>query len=312
VSGTTAALAEEVRAGLTRPGLKELHPKHAYDARGSELFDRITTLPEYYPTRCERAILERHAAEIVAGAEELVELGSGTATKTRVLLGAMAGGGRLRRYVPFDVDASVIERCHAELPDLYPGLVVDGVVGDFEGPLDGIPPAAGPRVVALLGGTIGNFRPAERAGFLRKVRALLGHGDRFLLGADLVKDTTVLEAAYNDSAGVTAEFNRNVLCVLNRELGANFDPGAFEHVAFFDRERSWIDIRLRALGAQRVSIPGAGIEVELAAGEEIRTEVSTKFTRATVDQELAEAGMAVDAFYTDPDGLFALSLAVRR
>jgi L-histidine N-alpha-methyltransferase len=311
VSDATAAeasLADDVRRGLTQPGLKELSPKYNYDSRGSELFDRITRLPEYYPTRCERAILNRHAPAIVGGAEELVELGSGTASKTRALLYAMAGTGSLRRYVPFDVDASVVERSAVELAELYPGLEVHGVVGDFESELDEIPPGER-RLVALLGGTIGNFRPDERAAFLRRVRGLLGPDDRFVLGTDLVKDVAVLEAAYNDSAGVTAEFNRNLLRVLNRELGADFDVDAYEHVAFFDPEASWIDTRLRARGAQRVTIPGAGLDVELADGEEIRTEISSKFTLQALHRELAAADMAIEAFFTDPDGLFGLSVA---
>jgi L-histidine N-alpha-methyltransferase len=301
------ALADDVREGLTRPGLKELPPKYFYDARGSELFDRITGLPEYYPTRAERAILNRHAPEIVAGARELVELGSGTASKTRALLYAMAGSGALSRYVPFDVDPSVVDRCTDELTELYPGLEVAGVVGDFETGLGAIPDGED-RVVALLGGTIGNLHPDTRAAFLRSIRDLLGPGDRFVLGTDLVKEVALLEAAYNDAEGVTAEFNRNVLHVLNRELGADFQVDAFEHVAFFDRDESWVEMRLRARGDQRVSIPGAGLELELAAGEEIRTEVSTKFTLDALHRELAEAGMTIERFYTDPEGLFGLSV----
>jgi L-histidine N-alpha-methyltransferase len=311
VSAPTAvlpSLADDVRDGLTRDGLRELAPKYFYDARGSELFDRITGLPEYYPTRCERAILNRHAPDIVAGAEELVELGSGTASKTRALLYAMAGTGALRRYVPFDCDPWVVERCGEELSELYPGLEIHGVVGDFERDLAAIP-SGERRVVALLGGTIGNLYPGPRAEFLTAARDLLGPDDRFLLGTDLVKDVSVLEAAYNDSEGVTAEFNRNVLHVLNRDLGADFDVGAFEHVAFFDRERSWIEMRLRAVGDQRVSIPGAELEVEFADREEIRTEISSKFTLQALHREMAEAGMAIESFYTDPDGLFGLSLA---
>jgi L-histidine Nalpha-methyltransferase len=304
------SLVDDVREGLTRPGLKEIPPKWFYDARGSELFDRITTLPEYYPTRSERAILNRHAPAIVAGLHELVELGSGTASKTRALLYAMAGAGALRRYVPFDVDGSMVERSAQELRELFPGLEVHGVVGDFEGDLDATIPRGERRLVALLGGTIGNLRPPERAEFLRKVRGLLGPGDRFLLGTDLVKDVAVIEAAYNDSQGVTAEFNRNVLRVINRELGANFVPEAFEHVAFFDRDNSWVEMRLRAGRAQRVSIPAAGVEVELAGGEEIRTETSSKFTLQALHREMAAADMAIDAFFTDPDGLFGLSVAL--
>jgi L-histidine Nalpha-methyltransferase len=188
---------------------------------------------------------------------------------------------------------------------------VDGVVGDFTGDLSDVP-AGSPRLIALLGGTIGNLKPDERAPFLRSVRELLGDDDRFLLGTDLVKDVAVLEAAYNDSAGITAEFNRNMLRVLNRALGADFDPDAFEHVAFFDRDESWIEMRLRARGEQRVSIPGAELEIELADGEDIRTEVSTKFTLEALARELGAADMAIEHLYTDPDGLFGLSLCTPR
>jgi L-histidine Nalpha-methyltransferase len=294
-------LADDVRSGLTRTGLKELPPKYLYDARGSALFDRITEQPEYYPTRAERAILEARAREIVS--EELVELGSGVASKTRVLLAT----GIVRRYVPFDFDPSVVELVERELGS--PELEVRGVVGDFVNELERIPPASGRRTVALLGGTIGNLEPDERVAFLRQVRVLLGPGDRFLLGTDLVKDPAVLEAAYNDAAGVSADFTLNLLNVLNRELGADFDPGAFEHVAFFDPDEERIDIRIRSLRDQRVRLPGAGIEVELAAGEDIRTEVSSKFTRGRLERELAGAGLRLECFMTDPDRLFGLSLS---
>jgi L-histidine Nalpha-methyltransferase len=308
---TASALALDVRDGLTRDGLKELSPKYLYDARGSDLFDQITALPEYYPTRCERAILNRHAPAIVSGMTELVELGSGMASKTRALLYAMAGNGVLRRYVPFDVDPWVIERTADELVELYPGLEVEGVVGDFTGDLSDIP-GGSPRLVALLGGTIGNLKVDERAPFLQAVRELLGDDDRFLLGTDLVKDAAVLEAAYNDSAGITAEFNRNMLRVLNRELGADFDADAFDHVAFFDPDESWIEMRLRARGEQHVTIPGADLEIDLDDGEDIRTEVSSKFTLERLARELGAADMAIDHFYTDPDGLFGLSLCTPR
>jgi L-histidine N-alpha-methyltransferase len=310
-SAALESLVEDVRAGLTGEGLKELSPKYLYDARGSDLFEQITAQPEYYPTRCERAILNRHAPAIVGGASELVELGSGVASKTRALLYAMAGNGALSRYVPFDVDPWVVERCEDELTELYPGLEVHGVVGDFLAHLADVP-GGGPRIVALLGGTIGNLKPADRAPFLRSIRELLGPDDRFLLGTDLVKDTAVLEAAYNDAAGVTAAFNRNVLNVLNRELGADFELDAFAHVAFFDRDASWIDIRLRSRRDQRVSIPGAGIEVDLREGEDIRTEVSAKFTLEALARELREAGMELERFFTDPEGLFGLSLSAPR
>jgi L-histidine Nalpha-methyltransferase len=307
--GAPTSLAEEVRDGLGR-NLKELPPKYFYDERGSQLFDTITTLPEYYPTRCEREILNRRAPEIVAetGAGELVELGSGTASKTRALLYAMAGAGTLRRYVPFDVDPSVVEACAAELTELYPGLRVHGVVGDFARDLDRIPAGEG-RLFAFLGGTIGNLHPPERARFLERVAGLMTGGDRLLIGTDLVKDRAVLEAAYNDSAGVTAEFNRNVLRVLNESLAADFDPAAFEHVAFFDEANSWIEMRLRANGAQTVRIEGAALEVTFKDCEELRTEISAKFTREAVDGELSAAGMRLDAFHTDDGGLFGLAVA---
>jgi L-histidine N-alpha-methyltransferase len=303
------AIVRDVREGLRRP-LKELPPKYFYDARGSELFDRITQLPAYYPTRCERALLNRHAPEIVdaTAAQELVELGSGTASKTRALLYAMAGSGALRRYVPFDVDATVVERCARELTELYPGLAVHGVVGDFERHLGKLP-RGDRRLVAFLGGTLGNLHPAPRAEFLARIRALLGPHSRFLVGVGLVFDRATMEAAYDDPEGVTAEFNRNVLRVLNAALGADFDPEAFDHVAFFDAEASWIEMRLRSLRAQRVSIPGAGIDVNLAPGEEIRTEISAKFTRATLERELEAAGMRLESFMSDSTARFGLALA---
>jgi L-histidine N-alpha-methyltransferase len=296
-----------VREGLTRE-LKELSPKYLYDARGSELFDRITTLPEYYPTRCEREILNRHAPEITAGAEELVELGSGTASKTRALLYAMAAGRTLRRYVPFDVAEDVVEESALELTGLFPGLRVHGVVGDFERDLERLPDGER-RLFAFLGGTIGNLHPPERARFLARMRALMEEGDRLLIGTDLVKDADVIEAAYNDSEGVTAEFNRNVLRVINAELGADFDPGAFDHRAFYDAEQSWIEMRLRADGRQDVSIPGAGVDVSFEDGEELRTEISSKFTPAAIERELEAAGLELERFMTDSNELFGLALA---
>jgi L-histidine N-alpha-methyltransferase len=313
-SSEGGTLAEDVRDGLGRaPGERELPPKHLYDERGSELFDRITRLPEYYPTRCERAILNRQAPGLVetTGARVLVELGSGTASKTRALLYAMAGAGALDRYVPFDVDPSVVEKCAHELTDLYPGLSVHGVVGDFSRDLGAVPDGER-RLVAFLGSTIGNLEADARAAFLGDVRGLMGPTDRFLLGTDLLKDVGVLEAAYNDSEGVTAEFNLNVLRVINRELGADFDLGAFEHVAAFDRERSWVELSLRARGEQHVVIPGAGLELTLAPGESIRTEVSTKFTLDVLARELRDAGLELVDFFTDPAGMFGLSLAAPR
>jgi L-histidine Nalpha-methyltransferase len=305
-------LADDVRDGLGRP-LKELPPKYFYDERGSELFDQITSLPEYYPTRCEREILNRHAPAIIerSGADELVELGSGTASKTRALLYAMAGQGRLERYVPFDVDESVVQASASELVEAYPGMRVHGVVGDFGRDLEHIP-EGDRRLFAFLGGTIGNLYPHERAAFLRRLRDVMGPADRLVIGTDLVKDRHLLEAAYNDSAGVTAEFNRNVLRVINAGLGADFEPEAFEHVAFFDEANSWIEMRLRANGAQAVRIGSTGLEVRFADGEEIRTEISAKFTRDAVAGELTAAGLTLDDFFTDGGGLFGLAFASPR
>jgi L-histidine Nalpha-methyltransferase len=306
------SLADDVLDGLTRP-FKELPPKHLYDTRGSELFDAICDLPEYYPTRTERAILEAQAAAIVeaTGAAELVELGSGTAAKTRVLLDAMEAAGTLRRYVPFDVSEQVVRDCAVALADEYPELRLHGIVGDFERHLPEIPPPepGHPRVVAFLGGTIGNFTPGSRRRFLRRLAALLGPEDHLLLGTDLVKDVDTLEAAYDDSAGVTAEFNLNVLHVVNRELGGDFALELFDHVAFFDPEREWIEMRLRARRACRVRIAALDLEISFRRGEELRTEISAKFTRARLEADYAAAGLRLARWYTDPAALFALSLA---
>jgi L-histidine Nalpha-methyltransferase len=305
-------LADDVRDGLTR-SLKELPPKYFYDERGSVLFDQITSLPEYYPSRCERQILNRHAPAIVerSGAEELVELGSGTASKTRALLYAMAGQGNLRRYVPFDVDESVLRSCALELTELYPGLRVHGVVGDFGRDLARIPEGHR-RLFAFLGGTIGNLYPDQRARFLTLLQRTMGPEDRLVIGTDLVKDRAVLEAAYNDSEGLTAEFNRNVLRVINGALEADFVTDAFEHVAFFNEADSWIEMRLRSNGAQHVQIDGADLEVTFADGEEIRTEISAKFTREAVERELHAAGLRLDDFFTDGARLFGLAFASPR
>jgi L-histidine N-alpha-methyltransferase len=310
-------LANDVLDGLTRP-FKELPPKHFYDARGSELFDQICELPDYYPTRTERAILTANAAAIVIStgtpASELVELGSGSADKARILLDAMSEAGRLARYVPFDVSETVIRDAAEQLVGEYDALRVHGVVGDFQRHLNHIPAVGtgGRRIVALLGGTIGNFPPGTRRALLREIAALLGPDDRLLLGTDLVKDPGVIEAAYNDPDGVTAEFNRNVLHVINRELQADFIPGAFDHVAFFDRRHEWIEMRLRAQRPCRVTIGDLGLTVEFAAGEEMRTEISAKFTRARIEADYVAAGLKLDRWFTDEHDLFALSLARRQ
>ncbi len=309
------SLADDVLDGLTRP-FKELPPKHFYDAVGAELFDQICELPEYYPTRAERAILEARSADVVAatGAAELVELGSGTAAKTRLLLRAMADAGTLRRFVPVDVTESMVLTCADELVDEFGDLRVHGIVGDFERHLAHIPrPDDGPRIVAFLGGTIGNFTPGSRRRFLRSVAKLLRPGvDHLLLGTDLVKDPAIIEAAYNDSAGVTAQFNRNVLQVVNRELDADFDVEAFDHVAFFDREREWIEMRLRAQRRMDVHVGRLGLTVAFAPREELRTEISAKFTRERLRGDLAAAGLELREVLTDPQDLFALSLSTRK
>jgi L-histidine N-alpha-methyltransferase len=304
------ALRADALAGLTATP-RELPPRWFYDERGSELFDRITRLPEYYPTRTERAILTAHAAEIAAasGAEVLVELGSGTSEKTRLLLTALREAGTLRRFVPFDVDPSVLRTAGDALVQEYPGLEVDGVVGDFTRHLGELP-REGRRLVAFLGSTIGNLTPGERAQFLGELAATLQPGDSFLLGTDLVKDPGRLVRAYDDAEGVTAEFDRNVLLVLNRELKADFDPAAFDHVARWDPEREWIEMRLRSTVDQVVSVAALDLEVAFAAGEEMRTEISAKFRREGVERELAAAGLRLTRWWTDPAGDFGLSLAV--
>jgi L-histidine Nalpha-methyltransferase len=304
------ALADDVLDGLTRP-FKELKPKHLYDQRGAELFDAICDQPEYYPTRAERAILTERAAELAAltGAVELVELGAGTAAKTRLLIAALVEAGTLRRYLPLDVTEGMVRAVAADLTRQYPELLVHGIVGDFERHLDALPEAEGPRIIVFLGGTIGNFPPGSRRRFLRSLARVLRPQDRLLLGTDLVKAPAVLEAAYDDAAGVTAAFNRNVLAVMNRELGADFDLDAFEHVAFYDREQEWIEMRLRALGPQTVRVAALDLTVHFANREELRTEISCKFTQERLEADLRAAGLELHHFLTDPDDLFAVSVS---
>ena len=242
---------------------------------------------------------------------ELVELGSGVPTKTLLLLDAMRDAGTLDRYVPFDVSEVVLRESAEMLVERYPGMRVFGVVGDFERHLDALPPAEGPRVIVFLGGTIGNFPPGSRRRFLRSLGHALRPQDRLLLGTDLVKDPAILEAAYNDSLGVTAAFNRNILAVLNRELDADFDLSAFEHVAFYDRENEWIEMRLRALRSLDVHVRRLGLDLHFANREELRTEISAKFTRPRLEADFAAAGLRMHEFLTDPEGLFALTLAGR-
>ena len=303
------ALRAEARAGLTaRP--KWVSPKWFYDAVGSDLFEEITRLPEYYPTRAEREILVARAAEIASltGAHSLVELGSGSSEKTRLLLSALRSHGTLKEFVPLDVSPSALADAARAIMAAYPGLRVHGVVGDFTEHL-GLLPGAPPRVVAFLGGTIGNLIPEERDKFFASVREVLDAGEWLLLGTDLVKDPDVLVRAYDDEQGVTAEFNRNVLRVINRTLDADFDPDDFEHVALWNAEEEWIEMRLRALRPVRARVAALGLDVEFAEGEELRTEVSAKFRREGVARELAAAGFAPHRWWTDPEGRFALTLA---
>jgi L-histidine N-alpha-methyltransferase len=310
------ALRADALAGLAPAAgePKSLPPKWFYDAQGSALFDKITELPEYYPTRAEREILHARATEIagLTGARTLVELGSGSSDKTRVLLDALRARRTLRCYVPVDVSEPALVAASQALSAEYPGLDVRAVVSDFEEhlglPADGAAPA--PRLVAFLGSTIGNLLPGQRAAFLARIHAGLRPGDFFLLGTDLVKDPAALVAAYDDASGVTAEFNKNVLSVLNAELGADFDPDAFEHVAVWDPEAEWIEMRLRSRMAQTVQVPGVGLTVDFASGEEMRTEVSAKFRRRGVEQELAAAGFVMRSWWTDAADRFGLSLSV--
>ncbi|MFC4147596.1 L-histidine N(alpha)-methyltransferase [Micromonospora mangrovi] len=300
-------LREDVRVGLTAEP-KWLPPKWFYDARGSELFEEITRLPEYYPTRAERAVLADRADRIaeLTGAKTLIELGSGSSEKTRLLLDAFTRRGGLGTFVPLDVSVSALRQSTEQIAGDYPGLRVRGIVGDFTRQLDRLP-TGGRRLVVFLGGTIGNLPPAERADFLTAMRAALEAGDWLLIGTDLVKDPAVTVPAYDDAAGVTAEFNRNVLRVINRELDADFDPESFRHVALWDPAHEWIEMRLRAERPMRVRV--LDLTVDFAAGEELRTEISAKFRPAGIAAELAAAGFTTEEFWTDPDGLFGVTLA---
>lgn len=303
------ALRTDVERGLTASP-KWLPPKWFYDDRGSQLFDAITHLDEYYPTRCERRILIERAHDIaeITGADTLVELGSGTSEKTRLLLDAFAATGRLRRFVPFDVSERTLRDAAAAVQAEYPGTAVHAVVGDFERHLH-LVPRDGRRCVAFLGGTIGNLFPAERARFFADLRAGLGRDDSLLLGVDLVKDVARLERAYDDERGVTAEFNRNVLRVVNRELDADFPLDAFAHVARFDTVNEWIEMHLEATTDLSVKIRGLDLVVDFVAGERLRTEISAKFRPDGIGSELAAASLAVAKFWADPAGDFALVLA---
>jgi L-histidine N-alpha-methyltransferase len=301
-------LEHDVRTGLTSTP-KQLPPVYFYDDRGSQLFDQITRLPEYYPTRAERSILDAHAKDmaLLSDADTLVELGAGTCEKSRVLLDAMQATGRLARYIPLDVSATTLRTAANGLARDYPGLEVNAVVGDFHRHLGRLP-TGGRRLFAFLGGTIGNLEPAQRRRFLVDLDCIMDSGDRFLLGTDLVKDPEPLIAAYDDAAGVTAEFNRNVLHVLNRELGADFDPSEFEHVAKWNPDEHRIEMWLRASRAQSIHLADLDLDLTFAAGEEMLTEISTKFTPEAVEAELVACGFVIDATWASDGDEFLMTL----
>jgi L-histidine N-alpha-methyltransferase len=303
------ALEEDVMKGLTaRP--KSIPPLWFYDEVGSRLFEDITRLPEYYPTRAERRMLTRHAGDIagLAQADTLVELGAGACDKTRLLLDAMRAAGPLHRYIPFDVSDEFLREAAAGLIDEYEGLSVHAVVGDFRRHLNQVA-VDGRRLVAFLGGTIGNLVPAERQRFLFDLNCTMGRQDHLLLGVDLVKDRDTIVAAYDDSAGVTAAFNRNVLSVINNELGANFDPDAFDHVALWNEDDRWIEMRLRSRADQEVRVAELDIDVRFEEGEDLLTEISAKFDPTQLENELLGSDFVVDAMWGADDGEFLLALA---
>ena len=307
-----SAMAAEVRAGLLSDP-PEIPCKYFYDDAGSRLFEEITRLPEYYQTRTEERILERNADAVVGRFRpaELVELGSGASRKTRVLLDAMARAGLLKSCVLFDINERYLQESLRGLAAAYPGLEARGVAGDFATDLSAIGTSTERRLAIFLGGTIGNLVPSAVPPFLAGLSALLSKGDGFLLGVDLVKDPGRLHAAYNDAAGVTARFNRNILKVVNDALGGDFDTTAFEHVAFYDTERAWIEMRLRALRPTRVRVRAAGIDRTFEAGDEIRTEISCKYTRASLGALLPGTGLRLVDWLTDDLGLFALAVMER-
>ncbi len=307
-----ATMAAEVRAGLTRRPLPELPCKYFYDERGSELFEAITRLPEYYPTRTETGILAAHAAAIVEAVApaELAELGSGAGRKIRFFLDAMRATGRLQRVLLLEINEEFLRDSVGRLQADYPEARVRGITGDFAHDLAALGPGGG-RLLLFLAGTIGNLHPDALPSFFREAAQVLAPGDGFLVGVDLVKDSARLHAAYNDDAGVTAEFNRNILRVLNARLGADFDPTAFDHRAFYDPQRQWIEMRLRARRRLTARIPGADVTLELDAGAEIRTELSCKYTRATFAARLEGSGLVLERWITDLEQLFASALLRR-
>jgi L-histidine N-alpha-methyltransferase len=304
--GGNSRMLAEVAAGFSAPQ-KELSPKYFYDQRGSELFEEITRLPEYYPTRTERALLQGWMPELIPqlGTRTLIELGAGSAEKSRIILDAMRAAGTAELYVPIDVSATFLSLTAATLRRDYPGLTVEPAVADISEELNLPRRLPHPALFAFLGSTIGNFYPPAAIRLLGRVRSAMSPSDRFLMGVDLRKDVARIEAAYNDSAGVTAEFNRNMLYVLNHELGADFDPLFFEHRAFYEPVAHRIEMHLVSTRAQRVTIPGLG-EVSFAKGESIRTEISAKYDRASVSELFDAAGFRIEAWPTDPNTPFGL------
>ena len=311
--GSRAAIVrEELRLGLTAHPMT-LSPKYFYDSHGTALFQRITELPEYYLTRVEQSLIECFADELMDQVRplEVVELGPGSSAKVRPLLGTRTDSGLPERYVPFDINRETVQVAVKSLVEAYPHLQAHGVVGDFERDLGSLPPPIGRRLVAFFGSTIGNLDPPSRHGFLAQIRRMLASGDRLLLGVDLVKDPAVLEAAYNDSAGVTVEFNRNILRVVNRAVHADFRPEAFQHHAFYNEQASRIEMHLSPGTRQTVYLRDLALDIEVPPGDNIWTESSYKFTQESTLTMLAQAGMRLERWYTDGDGLFALALAAR-
>ncbi|OZF52709.1 L-histidine N(alpha)-methyltransferase [Rhodococcus sp. 14-1411-2a] len=302
-------LRKDVRDGLTADP-KWLSPKYFYDALGSELFEQITVLPEYYPTRTERALLEEHALDVAeaTGSTMLIVLGSGSSEKTKILLSAGVKHGSLETYVPQDVSVTALEGAIEQISHEFPALEVRGIVSDFTDTLHNLPSGQA-RTIAFLGGTLGNLIPEERREFLGAIADALDPGEYLLLGVGLVIDPKVLVPAYDDAAGVTAKFNRNVLSVINSRLGGNFDPDAFEHVALWNAEQEWIEMRLRANAPQEVYLADLDLQVHFDAGEDLRTEISAKFRPEGITEELAAAGFGVDHLWSDADSRFALILA---
>ncbi|MDV6302202.1 L-histidine N(alpha)-methyltransferase [Rhodococcus cerastii] len=302
-------LRKDVRDGLTADP-KWLSPKYFYDALGSELFEQITVLPEYYPTRTERALLEEHALDVAeaTGSTMLIELGSGSSEKTKILLSAGVKHGSLETYVPQDVSVTALEGAIEQISHEFPALEVRGIVSDFTDTLHNLPSGQA-RTIAFLGGTLGNLIPEERREFLGAIADALDSGEHLLLGVGLVIDPKVLVPAYDDAAGVTAKFNRNVLSVINSRLDGNFDPDAFEHVALWNAEQEWIEMRLRANAPQEVYLADLDLHVHFDAGEDLRTEISAKFRPEGITEELAAAGFGVEHLWSDADSRFALILA---